>query len=76
MWLRLVEHLVWDQGAAGSNPVTPRMKSMQILHLHGFPLEKRSELSMKKNLKMILLAAGIIAVIVFELWLWLYVVSV
>ena len=23
VWLRLVEHLVWDQGAAGSNPVTP-----------------------------------------------------
>ena len=54
----------------------PEYESMQILHLHGFPLEKRSERSMKKNLKMILLAAGIIAVIVFELWLWLYVVSV
>ena len=23
MWLRLVEHLVWDQGVAGSNPVIP-----------------------------------------------------
>ena len=23
VWLSLVEHLVWDQGVAGSNPVTP-----------------------------------------------------
>ena len=23
MWLSLVEYLVWDQGVAGSNPVTP-----------------------------------------------------
>ena len=23
VWLELVEHLVWDQGVAGSNPVTP-----------------------------------------------------
>ena len=23
MWLSLVEHLVWDQGVAGSNPVFP-----------------------------------------------------
>ena len=23
MWLSLVEHLVWDQGVAGSNPVIP-----------------------------------------------------
>ena len=22
-WLNLVEHLVWDQGVAGSNPVSP-----------------------------------------------------
>ena len=22
-WLNLVEHLVWDQGVAGSNPVFP-----------------------------------------------------
>ena len=22
-WLSLVEHLVWDQGVAGSNPVVP-----------------------------------------------------
>jgi hypothetical protein len=24
-WLSLVEHLVWDQGVAGSNPVFPTM---------------------------------------------------
>ncbi len=23
VWLSLVEHLLWEQGAAGSNPVTP-----------------------------------------------------
>ena len=23
MWLSLVEHLVWDQGVAGSSPVIP-----------------------------------------------------
>ena len=27
MWLSLVEHLVRDQGVAGSNPVIPTMKS-------------------------------------------------
>ena len=26
VWLSLVEYLVWDQGAAGSNPVTPMKK--------------------------------------------------
>ena len=25
-WLSLVEHLVWDQGVAGSNPVFPTIK--------------------------------------------------
>ncbi len=25
-WLSLVEHLVWDQGVAGSNPVVPTTK--------------------------------------------------
>lgn len=24
MWLNLVEHLLWEQGVAGSNPVIPR----------------------------------------------------
>ena len=28
---------------------------------------------MNKNLKMILLGTGIIAIVIFELWLWLYV---
>ena len=26
-WLSLVEHLVWDQGVAGSNPVFPTSKN-------------------------------------------------
>ena len=26
-WLSLVEHLVWDQGVAGSNPVFPTTKT-------------------------------------------------
>lgn len=30
---------------------------------------------MKKNIKMILLLAGIAAVVIFELWLWLTVVA-
>ena len=25
-WLNLVEHLVWDQGVAGSNPVFPTIE--------------------------------------------------
>ena len=25
-WRRLVAHLVWDQGVAGSNPVSPTIK--------------------------------------------------
>jgi hypothetical protein len=33
MWLSLVEHLVRDQGVAGSNPVIPTMKSTG----YGFP---------------------------------------
>lgn len=32
VWLSLVEYLVWDQGAAGSNPVTP-MKKRELLQL-------------------------------------------
>ena len=34
MWLSLVEHLVRDQGVAGSNPVIPTMKSRG----YGFPV--------------------------------------
>ena len=34
-WLNLVEHLVWDQGVAGSNPVFPTI-SYLILVLQGF----------------------------------------
>ncbi len=30
MWLSLVERLVWDQDAAGSNPVIPTMRSVLI----------------------------------------------
>ena len=33
VWLSLVEYLVWDQGAAGSNPVTP---------MKGFVEDKRT----------------------------------
>lgn len=34
MWLSLVEHLIWDQGGAGSNPVTPiaLIKVLQIVY--------------------------------------------
>ena len=28
-WLNLVEHLVWDQGVAGSNPVFPTMRYLK-----------------------------------------------
>ena len=34
MWLSLVEHLVRDQGVAGSNPVIPTMKTTG----YGFPV--------------------------------------
>jgi hypothetical protein len=30
MWLNLVEHLLWEQGVAGSNPVIP-IKKLDIL---------------------------------------------
>ena len=27
MWLSLVEHLLWEQGVAGSNPVIPTIRA-------------------------------------------------
>jgi hypothetical protein len=32
-WRRLVAHLVWDQGVAGSNPVSPTIFVMKMRHL-------------------------------------------
>ena len=36
VWLSLVEHLVWDQGATGSNPVTPTKKLVTPLGVTSF----------------------------------------
>ena len=33
-WLSLVEHLVWDQGVAGSNPVFPICGSSSVVEHH------------------------------------------
>ena len=30
MWLSLVEHLLWEQGVAGSNPVTPTIHNLDM----------------------------------------------
>ena len=35
-WLNLVEHLVWDQGVAGSNPVFPTIKKLKSLLVKDF----------------------------------------
>ena len=35
---QLVAHLVWDQGVAGSNPVTPTIQEISQLNLRDFLL--------------------------------------
>src|SRR5262249_52637702 len=43
-WLSLVEHLVRDEGVAGSNPAAPTMKSMTCFMVRRPPAQKWTDI--------------------------------